>query len=167
MSAKETPQARAARLIEGLSSKTYSAGEVKTMLNTITQMGVMPTAKSVTMAPVEEIHRGDVFVAPGVGGKSRPWVVTHVYDSFVVAIAMSSGENAPGALPLNCRFWPGSWLGGATAQFSRDVAGVSVTRPLTDMDTLDRAEEMVVQALSGQYVSSVVSPTVFRSRRAA
>lgn len=169
MAAQETPQARAARYIAELDKKSYTQGEVKTLLHAIETLQDKTPGPTVSMSPVEDIQRGDVFIAPGVGGKNRPWAVTRVYEDYVVAIALSSGDKAPNMIEIDCRFWQGSWIGSASAQFPIQMAQKGVTRPLTNLDQLAEAEAALIRALTGAAGEVIDLPTTatFKTRRAA
>lgn len=129
--------------------KTYLGGDVKTMLNKLAT-----AADNETRGPVEDtcrapitvksVRRGDVFIASTYGGKVRPWVVLRVRGEMVDALAFSSGDKAPELEQSRCRYWPGAWLGSATAVFSLAHATKEVTRPYTDLPHLAEIENRIL-----------------------
>lgn len=160
----ETPQMRARRLMDeiDLSGRgSLSKSEAKVMLNSIAQMspqrdGIAPVGSMAEDQPTcrspiqcEKIRRGDVFIAHTIGGKTRPWVVLHVRDGAVVAVAMTgSKESAPNLFPSACRFWPDNWIGGAVATFYKDIATREVTRPYTARAHLAEVEAAITKSLA-------------------
>lgn len=169
MSTKESAQERATRYSDELNKKTYTHGEVKQLLSSISSIPDRSHGAEVSLSPIKEIQRGDVFIAPGVGGKNRPWAVTRIYDDHVVAIALSTGDSAPNMIKIDCRFWPDSWIGSASAQFPISVAMKGATRPLTNAQQLAEAEAAVIRSLTGTTgeVIDLPSAVVFKTRRAA
>ncbi|MDE4176375.1 hypothetical protein PXK01_19640 [Phaeobacter sp. PT47_59] len=148
---KETPRERAKRLmieVSGSSKETYSKGDVKTMLNSIAGASdgpgraAGPISDEGCRAPacLDELRRGDVFIAKAVGGKVRPWIVLRVTDDVVTAVSMSSGDSAPNMVRSECRYWPGGWIGSTLAQFPIEKALAEVTRPYTNLPHLRAVE---------------------------
>lgn len=144
----ETPTERAARfmgLVDENEKKTYSKGEVRHFLNEIQKMRL---AESSTGVEVQKIKRGDVFMGSMVGGKLRPWVVLHVLEHSVSALAMSgNGESAPQARKSQCRYWPASFLGFTISLFPKNTAMASVTRPYTARAHLTSVERDLVSLM--------------------
>ena len=137
----ETPQERAKRLMlecDTSGKAHYTKGEVKLLLNNFSCMSGAaypadaPDAEG-CRAPTttDTLRRGDVFIARHVGGKTRPWCVLRVSGETVVAMALSSGQTVPGQSPSQCRYWPGSYIGGTVTTFTLDFARQEVTRPYT------------------------------------
>jgi len=156
----ETPKQMAERLmgeVERDAKRQYSKGEVKTLLNTIAQRPepekaapkpqVIEEGQSRAPTKVEELRRGDVFIAKFVGGKIRPWIVLQVNEKVVTALAMSSGDHAPNMVPSQCRLWPGRWVGTTVSQFPADLAMAEVTRPYTNWAHLRELEEHVARCI--------------------
>ena len=154
----ETPQQRAIRLIaeiESASPQHYTKGEVKTILNSIAQIQDRASGALNAAAPDEgcrgpvetkTLLRGDVFIAKLVGGKVRPWIALRITGKVVVAVAVSSGDHFPGAIPAKCRFWPGNWIGSTVSLFDLAVAVQEVTRPYTNARHLQEIEANVAKA---------------------
>jgi len=140
MTANETPQERAARLmreIDEASKAAYTKGEVKAILNNLAQMQGPPPEDAPDLgcrspAKVDALRRGDVFIAKAIGGKVRPWIVLRIGEKTVSAVAMSSGDKAPAMVLSRCRYWPGNWIGTTLSLFAIEVATQEVTRPYTD-----------------------------------
>ena len=152
----ETPQERAKRLMLecDTSGKTnYTKGEVKLILNNFAHMAGpafladAPEADG-CRAPTatDTLRRGDVFIARLVGGKVRPWCVLRVSGDTVVAMAMSTGEHVPGQSLSQCRYWPGSYIGGTVTTFTLDFARQEVTRPYTAAAHLRATERALFEA---------------------
>lgn len=136
----ETASGRADRLMSEIGEakqESYSRGEVRTILNSIKMLGDGVTE---ALAEAEYLRRGDVFAFRLVGGKVRPWIVLHVAGDNVSAVAMSSGDSAPGMVPSKCRLWPGSWIGTTVSLFNADDARRSVIRPYTNIQHLREIE---------------------------
>ena len=154
----ETPQERAVRLsseVDRAQKNSYTPGEVKAILNSISQMpsrevpfGVAEDAGTCRL-PVEfpAVRRGDVFIARTVGGKVRPWVTLRVRGEIVYAVALSSKDTSPGVTPSRCRYWPNSFLGITVAAFAMDTARQEVTRPYTAHSHLVEVEEALASVL--------------------
>lgn len=148
---KETPRDRAKRFMNEVSEsskETYPKGDVKTMLNNIVGASGIPVRSANNFsdegcrapACLDELRRGDVFIAKAVGGKVRPWIVLRAADDVVTAVSMSSGDSAPNMVRSECRYWPGSWIGSTLAQFPIDKALAEVTRPYTNLPHLRAVE---------------------------
>lgn len=149
----ETASDRARRLmkeVDSASLQNYSKGEVKTILNSIAQCSDIPAVDDAALgcrapAKVATLMRGDVFIATLVGGKVRPWVVLAVDGDFVSAVALSSGESAPGMIKSKCRYWPSSWIGCTVSAFSLEMATREVTRPYTNLRHLAEVERTIAE----------------------
>lgn len=149
----ETPKALAARLmreVEEKSQANYTKGEVKSILNRIaTTRDPASDEDDVgscrAPATVTELRRGDVFIGRLVGGKVRPWIVLHIADDIVSAVAMSSGDSAPGMTRSECRLWQGSWIGATVTLFKAETAMKEVTRPYTNHRHLAEIEAHVAK----------------------
>lgn len=171
---KENPQQRASRYIDEMKDEPHSPGEVRQLLNAIKTMplsrnevediGDTAPPRIGNMPAVLQVRRGDVFIAPGVGGKKRPWAILNVRGDVVTATAMSSGNKAPNLVQTECRFWRGSWVGGATAQFPVQMVVSHITRPLTDFAALLEAEALIIKALVGE-APAIPNVIEFRSSR--
>ena len=111
--------------VESNPKGSYSKGEVKTILNSVsgTDFGSIE---------VDHLKRGDVFSATMVGGKRRPWLTLSVRGGMVVAVAITSATDIPGARPARCRYWPGSYVGSTVSVFDHDFARKSFIRPYSN-----------------------------------
>lgn len=175
---KETASQRAARLmreVDGASVGHYTKGEVKTILNSIAACGddatEVATADEVgCRAPVklQRLVRGDVFIAKLVGGKVRPWVVLDVSGDSVSALALSSGDTAPGMVKSKCRLWPSSWIGATISAFTVEFAAQEVTRPYTNLRHLAEVERAIAarhgMTVNRQKPEAVTSIAQIRAR---
>lgn len=116
--------------VEKNSRKSYSAGDVKQMLNIIKQA---PTPDVETTETAEtDVRYADVFWSPMAGGKNRPWIALSVRDNLVVAVAMTSYNSVVGAVPSECRLWPSAYIGTTVSVFPQGIARKNVTRPYTN-----------------------------------
>jgi hypothetical protein len=158
----ETAKARAARLMEEVGSgsqERYSRGEVKTILNAVAQSPDAAASEPKNgdedcraPASLDELRRGDVFIAKLVGGKVRPWVVLQTNDDVVTAVALSSGDSAPNMTRSECRYWPASWIGSTISQFSIEAAQREVTRPYTNLAHLRAVERQIYSRMGAVLV---------------
>lgn len=149
MSGLENAGARAFRImgeISDASKGTYSKGELKTILNSISAVGSGDSCNSECHA--DSMRRGDVFIAKLVGGKVRPWITLSVRSEVVVAVAMSSSDSAPRMTKAKSRFWPGSWIGSTVSAFDESTARLQVTRPYSN-DAHLREVERHLHSLMG------------------
>lgn len=136
----ESPSERAARLIQEVREsdrETYARGQVIDVLNSVAAAG-HTCADSLTT--VQNMQRGDVFIAKLVGGKIRPWATLRVFDALVAAVGLSSGDSAPRMVKSQCRFWPGAWLGTTVSLFNEEAVRHSVSRPYTNLSHLREIE---------------------------
>lgn len=163
----ETASERARRLmkeVDTASLQNYTKGEVKTILNSISQcadQAPMDDDELGCRGPVKvaSLMRGDVFIAKLVGGKVRPWLVLAVDGDFVSAVALSSGDSAPGMVKAKCRYWASSWIGCTVSAFSLDMATREVTRPYTNTRHLAEVERAIAEK-HGMKVSRPRAKTV-------
>lgn len=134
--------------VEKNSRKSYSAGDVKQMLNIIKQAPTPDVEITETAETAEtDVRHADVFWSPMAGGKNRPWIALSVRDNLVVAVAMTSYNSVVGAVPSECRLWPSVYIGTTVSVFPQEIARKNVTRPYTNKAHLRE----VTKAISSIY----------------
>lgn len=150
----EPASKKAARLmaeVDLAAKANYTKGEVKVILNNITQTAdAIPALTEAedagscrSPAKVARLYRGDVFIHKTVGGKVRPWIVLRVDSDQAVAVGMSSGNHFPNAMASQCRLWPDNWIGATITTVELDRACAEVTRPYTNMRHLAEIEAIL------------------------
>lgn len=141
----EPPAERAERLIQEISAsgkETYTRCEVSHLLNSVKGAGTLWSG----LRKLDNLVRGDVFIAKVVGGKIRPWCVLSCRDGTVVAVAMSSGDSAPGMVKCESRYWSG-WFGMTVSSFREDEARQHCSLPYGNRDHLREVERQLANSM--------------------
>lgn len=156
----ETANKMAARLmveIETVKKSTYTKGDVRAILNSISQAGNAIDGTCRAPISLKSLRRGDVFIAKMVGGKVRPWIVLRTDGPNVTALSMSSGDSAPGMVQSKCRLWPSSWIGTTISRFTVEHAAREVVRPYTNLAHLAKIEASIAAGMGMQKVCRKLS----------
>lgn len=123
-------------VIEGLSKSTYSIGEVKNLVNSVSTKVIPDTFK-----------KGDVFRA-SAGDKVRPCVAVKVTSEVVFAIPLTHENGVFRSVPYKSRMWGEGYISKALITIGADKARDSFIGVFDQPRALNDAIKQLKQEVS-------------------
>lgn len=94
------------------------------------------------------IKKGDVFMAFGINGKRRPFVVAQVVTNGVYAIPLTTKQDAYTLIPHHSRFLSTGYFANYFIFVKKEVVGSGFYTILDDTRTLNKAIKLIKEKLT-------------------